>query len=182
MSGDYAILLGPSTSTGGFRNSIAIGGYATNTSMNQMMIGSATKPINSISLNGDNDDVTIRTKKTTVTSAELLSIASSPLELVPAPGLGKIINILDVFYTMSSGTDYTGTTHVFVEVSASGGSGEDLNDIDLTRANGVYRNAPMTTQRDLGTDNNGVWLSAFGNPSTGTKTMDIFVTYKIVNA
>ncbi|HEY0980159.1 MAG TPA: tail fiber domain-containing protein, partial [Candidatus Paceibacterota bacterium] len=42
---DFSILIGKSTSTGGFSNSIALGGSATNTAANQLMIGSATRPI-----------------------------------------------------------------------------------------------------------------------------------------
>lgn len=45
-SNDFSILIGKSTSTGGFKNSIAIGGSSTNTSSNQFMIGSSTRPIN----------------------------------------------------------------------------------------------------------------------------------------
>lgn len=43
---DFSVLIGPSTSTGGFSNSIAIGGSSTNTAVNQLMIGSVSKPIN----------------------------------------------------------------------------------------------------------------------------------------
>jgi hypothetical protein len=51
---DFSILIGPNTSTGnngsgvGYSNSIALGGYATNTASNQFMIGSSTRPINQI--------------------------------------------------------------------------------------------------------------------------------------
>ncbi len=44
----YSILLGNYTSTDGYSNSIAIGGYATNTAENQFMIGSTERPINEI--------------------------------------------------------------------------------------------------------------------------------------
>ena len=49
---DYSILIGNSTSTGGFSNSIALGLGATNTSSNQFMIGSTTRPIDSTRING----------------------------------------------------------------------------------------------------------------------------------
>jgi len=45
-SGGTSILIGDSTSTGGFSNSVAIGNTATNTAVNQFMIGSPTKPLN----------------------------------------------------------------------------------------------------------------------------------------
>lgn len=49
---DYSILLGNNTSTGGFKNSIAIGANATNTAVNQLVIGSATRKLNSIFIGG----------------------------------------------------------------------------------------------------------------------------------
>jgi hypothetical protein len=51
---DYSILIGARTSTGGFSNSIAIGGLAINTATNQLMIGSATRAINEVKIVGDN--------------------------------------------------------------------------------------------------------------------------------
>lgn len=49
---DFSILIGKSTSTGGFKNSIALGGSAANTASNQFMIGSTTRPIDSTRING----------------------------------------------------------------------------------------------------------------------------------
>ncbi len=49
---DFSILIGRATSTGGFSNSIALGGSATNTASNQFMIGSTTRPIDSTRING----------------------------------------------------------------------------------------------------------------------------------
>jgi hypothetical protein len=49
---DFSILLGNNTSTGGFENSIALGQRATNTSSNQFMIGSTTRPIDETKIIG----------------------------------------------------------------------------------------------------------------------------------
>jgi hypothetical protein len=51
-SDNFSILIGPNTKTGGFSNSIALGGYTTNTATNQLMIGSATRPIDTLVLTG----------------------------------------------------------------------------------------------------------------------------------
>ncbi len=42
---DFSILIGKDTTTGGFSNSIALGGSARNTATNQFVIGSTTRPI-----------------------------------------------------------------------------------------------------------------------------------------
>ncbi len=49
---NYSILIGPLTSTGGYSNSIAIGGFATNTATNQLMVGSSTRRIEELVFNG----------------------------------------------------------------------------------------------------------------------------------
>jgi hypothetical protein len=51
---DFSVLIGNSTNTGGFSNSIALGSYATNTAANQFMIGSSIRRINQFVLNGTN--------------------------------------------------------------------------------------------------------------------------------
>lgn len=50
--GGTSILIGDNTSTGGFSNSIGLGEGATNTAVNQLMIGSATTPINQVIITG----------------------------------------------------------------------------------------------------------------------------------
>lgn len=51
-SNDFSILIGNNTSTGGFSNSIAIGAFATNNATNQFMVGSTTRPINTMVVKG----------------------------------------------------------------------------------------------------------------------------------
>lgn len=48
----YSILIGPITSTNGFSNSIAIGYGASNTSANELVIGSGDSPINNVYFGG----------------------------------------------------------------------------------------------------------------------------------
>ncbi|MCW1148830.1 hypothetical protein [Flavobacterium lacisediminis] len=48
----YSILIGRETSTGGFGKSIAIGGGATNTASNQLMVGSSSTPIDTVEFKG----------------------------------------------------------------------------------------------------------------------------------
>lgn len=51
---NYSIAIGHGVGTGGFSNSIAIGGANTaNTAANQFMIGSSTRPINQLVINGN---------------------------------------------------------------------------------------------------------------------------------
>jgi hypothetical protein len=56
---DFSILIGNNTSTGGFENSIALGSYAVNTVSNQFMIGSATRPIDTLVLTGSSGNTCV---------------------------------------------------------------------------------------------------------------------------
>jgi hypothetical protein len=104
-SEDFSILIGKATSTGGFSNSIAIGGSATNTASNQFMIGSSTRPIDTLVLTGSGGntcvlDVTVaspscssdETLKTNITD-----LSTSTLE--------KLLNVKTVSYNWKNYPD-----------------------------------------------------------------------------
>ena len=65
-----SILLGHKTRTGGFSNSIAIGAYATNTAVNQFMIGSTTRPINTTVWKGTSVTATLDTATGLITTSD----------------------------------------------------------------------------------------------------------------
>jgi len=67
---DFSILIGQSTSTGGFKNSIAIGGSATNTATNQFMIGSTNRPINTTVWKGTSVTATLDTATGLITTSD----------------------------------------------------------------------------------------------------------------
>lgn len=95
---DFSILIGKSTSTGGFSNSIAIGGSATNTASNQFMIGSSTRPINTLVLTGASGntctlDVTVASPS--CSSDERLKTNITDLT---SDTLDKVLNIKTVSY------------------------------------------------------------------------------------
>jgi hypothetical protein len=96
-SQDYSILLGRNTSTGGFSNSIAIGGFATNTASNEFMIGSATRPINTLILTGSAGNICtldVAVASPSCTSDETLKTNISELESV----LDDVVQIRTVNY------------------------------------------------------------------------------------
>ena len=95
---DFSILLGNYTSTGGFENSIALGQRATNTASNEFMIGSATRPINTLVLTGASGntctlDVTVASPS--CSSDERLK---TNVEDLTNDTLEKVLNIKTVSY------------------------------------------------------------------------------------
>ncbi|MDD3663401.1 MAG: tail fiber domain-containing protein, partial [Candidatus Pacebacteria bacterium] len=100
---DFSILIGKSTSTGGFSNSIALGGSATNTATNQFMIGSATRPINTTIWVGATGTTTLDTSTGLIsTSDERLK---TNIEDLPSDTLDKLLNIKTVTFNWLNGNN-----------------------------------------------------------------------------
>ncbi|MDD3662714.1 MAG: tail fiber domain-containing protein, partial [Candidatus Pacebacteria bacterium] len=100
---DFSILVGSNTSTGGFSNSIALGGSATNTATNQLMIGSATRPINTTIWVGATGTTTLDTSTGLIsTSDERLK---TNIEDLPSDTLDKLLNIKTVTFNWLNGNN-----------------------------------------------------------------------------
>ncbi|MEI6850020.1 MAG: tail fiber domain-containing protein, partial [archaeon] len=99
-SDDFSILIGKSTGTGGFKNSIAIGGSATNTAVNQLMIGSTTRPINTTVWKMTTGDATLNSTGIITTSDERLK--QNIIDL-PNDTLSKLINVKTVNFNWLKG-------------------------------------------------------------------------------
>ncbi len=109
---DFSILIGPSTNTGGYSNSIAIGGSAVNTASNQFMIGSTARPINTTRFQGATTECTITTGTgIACTSDERLKTVTSPLNINKDTGeeisiLDKLTKVKTVNFIWNDSEDY----------------------------------------------------------------------------
>jgi hypothetical protein len=103
---DFSILVGKDTSTGGFSNSIAIGGSATNTASNQFMIGSVTRPIDTTRWNGSSSTQCTLTTGTGIacTSDERLKTDITNLS---SDTLDKLIKVKTVNFKWLEGNNTT---------------------------------------------------------------------------
>ncbi|MEI6022497.1 MAG: tail fiber domain-containing protein [bacterium] len=108
-TGGFSILIGPHTNTGGYSNSIAIGGSATNTATNQFMIGSTSFPINTTVIKGASTQCTI----TTGTGIACSSDASLKKNIVAVQDgtLAKVLALRPVTYNWNDEQD-TDPTHI----------------------------------------------------------------------
>ena len=94
---DFSILIGKSTSTGGFENSIAIGGSATNTASNQFMIGSAIRPIDTTRINGSASTQCTITTGTGIACTSDERVKTNITDLT-TDTLDKLLNVKTVSY------------------------------------------------------------------------------------
>lgn len=118
--------------------------------------------------------------KKTLSSAEILALHSTPIEIVPAPGSGKFIDILSCDVKLNYGT----TTYV-----SSGGAPALRNPSSSNVPVSFYNNVLTLTSSQITRSNFSSCklyeneaiecFVATSNPTTGNGTLDIYITYEI---
>ncbi len=184
-SDDYSIAIGGLSSTGGFSNSIALGGRATNTATNQLMLGSSTRPINEITLNGNSDDNIITyTKKITSIPSAVNAMNTTPiLTGITAPS-GYAVQILDVYggvtynttpYATNTGVNIAFSTaptqSVWQNANIIGGTTSEIRRFSKTTGSGAEVVIPNDEL---------VITNIVGDPTAGDSDLNVYITYKII--
>jgi hypothetical protein len=127
------------------------------------------------------DDVP-RTVRIEVTSAQILDLFSTPLQLIAALGSGKVINILSAYSVFTQGgANYTNANPLTLRYI---GETNAVFTIPATHITTTGKNAKFTPS--AATDDNfssdaGVELFVpVANPTVGTGTMVVYITYNIL--
>ncbi len=124
---DFSLLIGPNTNTGGYSNSIALGGYAVNTASNQVSFGSATRPINKLYIAGV--DYTLPTSQGAA-STVLTNDGSGNLSWnTPADGGGSTPISLDVndSFILGGGSNSPRSNFIGYKAGENSGYSSDSN-------------------------------------------------------
>lgn len=123
----------------------------------------------------------VKTKKTTITAAEVLQLFTTPIEVLDAPLVGTVRQPISIYIVRNAGTAYTladptfefknqlGLALATVNVSTPLG-GTTVGHVDctnfITSANsGVVGNTSYKLEATV------------GNPTLGTGNLDVYVTY-----
>jgi len=137
-------------------------------------------------------ETSVRLAQRTITSAEILSLNSNPIELVPAPGAGKAIFPILAVAKQSTGNGYSGVTSLSLVwsgtttaalvfnlgvLSGYGGAGPQL-----TSATGAanYRYRTYSNGTNGPTENLGLNIRTGADPTGGTADLDVSVWYVVI--
>ena len=124
--------------------------------------------------------------KTTISSAQVLTLNSAPVTIIPSPGVGKAIQILGITIRNSTGTTPYVGNQIFAFASLSAGSPLYLSNETLAdfTALPLGSMAAMTENNPTGSqmsENKAVGLSITGaDPSVGNGTLDVYTTYQVI--
>lgn len=116
----------------------------------------------------------------TLSSAQLLNINTTPIEIIPAQGVGKVISITNMvaFYDFG-GTAYSGTSALNAVDSETGLI--NAATVSLLNATADKYSIGKGTAAQEGADNSSIDITAAANPTLGNGTVKISITYEVVD-
>ena len=130
-------------------------------------------------------DLTLKHVKVSLTSAEILALNTTPKSIVAAPGAGKVIRVLSAVmrlnfvtqaYTSNvvSAIQYSGTSTNIISNSVIGASETTISE-QLASTSVSY--TPATSDPA----NKAIVLKATaGDPTTGDCTLDVYLSYWVI--
>lgn len=179
----------------GFSGTVATPTTTPAITINQTSIGSAVTATTQTA--GDNstkiattayaDAAGSLTITVSLTSAQFSNINSVPYTIVPAPGVGKIIQVLGAIYNYTAvTTGYNSVAFGLYEIITGFAiCNVPVSNTLITGTTSGIRNMGMTAATVAGgtlVANSALVLYALSNPTTGDGTFNITVTYKILSS
>lgn len=164
----------------------------------QILVGNAGNVATPVNMSGEAtiantgvvtlaDSVKVYTTRVDLNAVNILALGVTPVTLLPAPGAGKCIVLLDVTGRINFGTTaYVANTDLAIQDATTG------NDLFTDGVLGTGTLLPSVATRVgkipaafsgtvIITENGAVNISApSGNPTVGDGTLNIYLTYKII--
>ena len=118
--------------------------------------------------------------KVSVSSAEILSLNTTPKELIPAPGAGKYIDIISAQFSLTYGTTDYSYSPSPSDVTLTYGTNQCSGRISLNASTTTFQVIPIASVYDISTNTAVNFYCSTGNPTSGDSTVDIYLTYRVV--
>jgi hypothetical protein len=121
----------------------------------------------------------VQTVKVSLSSAQILNSFTTPIELIAAPGAGKVIDVISARYkTTYNGTAYDTNTAGAIRFKGTPGISISL----AFAASGIsYTSYLPAISSPFDFENGAIEFgTTVGNPATGDGTIDIYITYTVI--
>lgn len=140
---------------------------------------------NTMLVKGDDSELAytgaIYTEKFNITSAELLAISTTPKTIFSAKGSGKVFKILSLVSHLNFGTTaYAATDSLNIKELATGTIIGAMKVTAITDTDNHWETGAGTIDAIELTENTDIILTSASNPTTGDGTLDIYITYQIL--
>lgn len=120
----------------------------------------------------------ITTLKVSVSSSELLNIATVPKLLVAGQGLGTVIRLMDASIAYNHNT--TAYSNTQLRFTMGGIAIASNSALALTSTGISFNDVPAVNLTAAQSNNTGLYLTAVSNPTLGNGTIDVFITYQVI--
>lgn len=123
--------------------------------------------------------------KVSLTSAQILALNTTPILCIPAPGAGKVIDVLSVLVKYNYGTSPYSVAAGGLALRSLGTTSRQLNIIksiiEQTFSTLTHSNAYYADNNDQLLSNVAVYIEALtSNPTGGDGTIDLYINYRII--
>lgn len=115
--------------------------------------------------------------KTTITSSQVLNLFTNPVTILSNSNPFTISYPLNVYIKRNSGSPYTVPSNALYVINDVGNGLATLNANPLQSSGGFTQGTVTTNQISGGTEMSEYKLIAAGNPTGGTGSLDVYVTY-----
>lgn len=131
----------------------------------------------------------IRTATVSLSSADILALNTTPKELIPTPGVGKIIIVDEAIYSFTAGTQYANGNDVKIRYSGTsvdcltyGGTNAMITSASSSIKQVGQASGTMSIAANILTtgDNKAIDLTVSTAFITGTGTLKVFIKYRIL--
>lgn len=120
--------------------------------------------------------------KVTLSAAQILSLNSTPITAVAAPGVGKIIRVISAFGRINYGTTTFDHTTGDVRLTTNGINAQATRTFLKSTATNIGSFTLPATGADTSNlaENTALTITSSDNGTTGDSTVDIYITYEII--
>jgi len=156
------------------------------TGFQQSIIGATTPTASrTASLPDESGVIQLEKKiKITLSAVQVLTLNTIPIEIIPAQGVGKIINVISAIARNTFNTvafDAPGDLIIGHNTSSVGIFSEDGNLVVNAGVDKLNKLTPVYTSTKQLVENDSLVVKLLtGNPTVGDGTIDLYVTYEVI--